>query len=293
MKTEPREPSRLPVRGTIATIGTAGALTLLLSFQGGPLAPSDAATAADEPFAADELITSDGSTATATDATIETLAVTGDAVATRWGDVQLEVTLEGGDIVEVVALQLPDSDRHTIAISEEVEPTLRAEAIASDSAIGLSVISGATYTSEAYAASLQSALDQADVAVAGAPAAGASDTTEPEDAAQDQEEEATEGATSVPVSDDVRTATGEAMSIRWGDVQVAVTVRGDDILDVETLAIPTDDRKSQRINSRAEPILREEAIAIDSSDVAVVSGATYTSEAYAGSLQSALDQLGF
>jgi uncharacterized protein with FMN-binding domain len=83
------------------------------------------------------------------------------------------------------------------------------------------------------------------------------------------------------------------MSIRWGDVQVAVTVQGDDILDVETLAVPTDDRKSQRINSRAVPMLREEAIAIDSSDVAVVSGATYTSEAYAGSLQSALDQLGF
>ena len=75
--------------------------------------------------------------------------------------------------------------------------------------------------------------------------------------------------------------------------EAPVTVHGDDILEVETLAIPTDDRKSQRINSRAEPILREEAIAIDSSDVAVVSGATYTSEAYAGSLQSALDQLGF
>lgn len=292
MKTEPREPSRLPVRGTIATIGTAGALTLLLSFQGGPLAPSDAATAADEPLATDELITTDGSTATATDATIEPLTVTGDAVATRWGDVQVEVTLEGGDIVEVVALQLPDSDRHTVAISGEVEPTLRAEAIASDSAIGLSVISGATYTSEAYAASLQSALDQADVAVADAPAAGASDTAEPEDLAQDQEDEVTEGAASVPASGEVRTATGDIVSIRWGDVQVAVTVQGDDILDVETLAMPTDDRKSERINSRAEPILREEAIAIDSSDVAVVSGATYTSEAYAGSLQSALDQLG-
>ena len=54
-----------------------------------------------------------------------------------------------------------------------------------------------------------------------------------------------------------------------------------------------DDRKSERINTTAEPILREEAITNDTADVAVVSGATYTSRAYAASLQSALDQLGF
>jgi uncharacterized protein with FMN-binding domain len=52
------------------------------------------------------------------------------------------------------------------------------------------------------------------------------------------------------------------------------------------------DQRSQRINSAAEPVLREEAIATDSADVSVVSGATYTSRAYAHSLQSALDRLG-
>jgi uncharacterized protein with FMN-binding domain len=56
--------------------------------------------------------------------------------------------------------------------------------------------------------------------------------------------------------------------------------------------MPTGDQRSARINTSAEPILREEAIATDSADVSVVSGATYTSEAYAASLQSALDQLG-
>ena len=65
-----------------------------------------------------------------------------------------------------------------------------------------------------------------------------------------------------------------------------------ELVGVETLAVPLDDRRSQRINATAEPILREEAIASDSADVSVVSGATYTSEAYAASLQSALDQLG-
>jgi uncharacterized protein with FMN-binding domain len=92
---------------------------------------------------------------------------------------------------------------------------------------------------------------------------------------------------------EVRTATGDAVSIRWGDVQVAVTVQADDVIEVVTLAMPMGDRRSQRISAGAEPVLREEAIAYDTANVSVVSGATYTSRAYATSLQSALDQVGF
>jgi uncharacterized protein with FMN-binding domain len=103
---------------------------------------------------------------------------------------------------------------------------------------------------------------------------------------------AAEEAVAEPPTDGTQMATGDAFTIRWGDVQVAVTVQGDDIIDVQTLAIPSSDRRSQRINAYAEPVLREEAIVADSSDVSVVSGATYTSQAYAASLQSALDQLG-
>jgi hypothetical protein len=85
---------------------------------------------------------------------------------------------------------------------------------------------------------------------------------------------------------------GDPVAIRWGEVQVAVTLEGGDIIDVESLALPLGDRHSSGINQRAEPVLRQQAIAIDSADVDVVSGATYTSRAYALSLQSALDQLG-
>ena len=271
------EPSRLPLRGTIAAAGTVGALALLLSFRGGPLAPGEPAFAADEPPATDELVSGSATETSGATVAAEPVTVAGDVVETRWGDVQVEVTLDGSDITEVVALTLPDSDQHTIEISEYVEPILREEAITSDSA-DVSVISGATYTSEAYARSLQSALDRAGPA------------TEAEVDATATEIEL-EASAAEPV-DALRTATGDAISIRWGDVQVAVTVDGDDVIDVETLAIPMDDRKSQRINTSAEPILREEAIASDSADVSVVSGATYTSEAYAASLQSALDQLG-
>ncbi len=280
MKTEPREPSRLPVRGTIAAAGTIGALALLLSFRGGPLAPTGSASAADDTaLATDELIaTAQATESTAAEAVVEPVSYTGDVVGIRWGDVQVEVTLEGSDITQVVALQMPASDHHTSDISDYVEPILREEAIASDSA-DVSVISGATYTSKAYAASLQSALDQADLAEEASAAA------EPQVTADASS--ATDTATT-----ESQTATGDAVSIPWGDVQVAVTVEGDDITAVETLAVPMGDRHSQRINSTAEPILREEAIASDSADVSVVSGATYTSRAYATSLQSALDQLG-
>ena len=292
MNTETREPSRLPVRGTVATVGTVGALVLLLSFEGGPLASTGPVTATEaEAPATDELIAAEATTeAAAADAVVEPVAYTGDAYATRWGDVQVEVTLEGSDITEVVTLQMPASDNHTIELSEYVEPILREEAITSDSAIGLSVISGATYTSEAYADSLQSALDQAELTTAAAVGEAEPGLDVEAETVETADAEAVEPAE--PVSAEVRTATGEAVAIRWGDVQVAVIVEGDDIIDVETLAMPMDDRKSQRINSQAEPVLREEAIAIDSADVSVISGATYTSEAYATSLQSALDQLG-
>jgi uncharacterized protein with FMN-binding domain len=292
MNNEPREPSRIPVRGAVGAVGTVGALALLLSFPGGPLAPGGSVTAADEPLASDEplatdeLITETTTETSGAEAVVEPLAITGDAYETRWGDVQVEITLEGSDITEVVALAMPASDDHTVEISEYVEPILREEAITYDSA-DVSVISGATYTSEAYALSLQSALDQAGLAESSEIAG------EAEVAAEEPAEESVAAESVAAEADgETMTATGDAVAIRWGDVQVAVTVQGDDIIGVETLAIPMDDRKSQRINTSAEPVLREEAITYDTTDVSVVSGATYTSEAYAASLQSALDQLG-
>ena len=180
MNEEPREPTRLPVRGTIAAVGTVGALALLLSFRGGPLAPGDTVTAqVAEGLASDELIVATASETSGAGAVVESLP----------------------PVAEIV--------------------------------------------------------------------------------------------TDAPAMAEVRTATGDAVSIRWGDVQVAVTVQAGDIIEVETLAMPMDDRRSQRINAGAEPVLREEAITYDTADVSVISGATYTSRAYATSLQSALDQVGF
>jgi uncharacterized protein with FMN-binding domain len=56
--------------------------------------------------------------------------------------------------------------------------------------------------------------------------------------------------------------------------------------------LPSDKPKSARISQAAGPRLRQEALSAQSANIDVVSGATYTSEGYAQSLQGALDQIG-
>lgn len=82
---------------------------------------------------------------------------------------------------------------------------------------------------------------------------------------------------------------GSAVRIRWGDVQVQVSIQEGEISDVEFLTYPTDPRSLQ-INSQAAPILTQEAIESQSADVQVISGATFTSLAFMESLSSALSQ---
>ncbi|GAA3691106.1 hypothetical protein GCM10023081_30650 [Arthrobacter ginkgonis] len=86
------------------------------------------------------------------------------------------------------------------------------------------------------------------------------------------------------------TVTGDAYSTRWGDVQVRITVEGGEITDVEAVELPERDGHSQRISQVAEPVLREEVLSSQSTDVQLVGGATYTSRAYLDSLQSAIDK---
>jgi uncharacterized protein with FMN-binding domain len=90
-----------------------------------------------------------------------------------------------------------------------------------------------------------------------------------------------------------RTATGTAVDTQYGAAQVRVTVKGGKITDIEALQLQGNDPRSQQISSSAEPILKQEALAKQSADIDAVSGATYTSDSYTQSLQSALDKLGF
>lgn len=100
-------------------------------------------------------------------------------------------------------------------------------------------------------------------------------------------------ATSTPATAGVAgTFTGSAASTRYGTVQVSITVAGGSITDVTALKLTDADRKSVQISSRAAPVLRQSVLAAQSAKVSVVSGATYTSDGYLQSLQSALDQAG-
>ncbi|WP_448810896.1 FMN-binding protein [Agromyces bauzanensis] len=84
----------------------------------------------------------------------------GTTVSTRFGDVQVRVTISGGAITDVTAMHLTDHDGRSISISNRAAPILRDEVLQAQSA-SVSMVGGATYTSAAYLQSLQSALDQA------------------------------------------------------------------------------------------------------------------------------------
>ena len=86
--------------------------------------------------------------------------VTGPVVQTQFGPVQVQVTIANGKITNVTALQLPSDRQRSAYISGIVGPMLQSEALTAQSA-QIDLISGATYTSDAYAQSLQAALDQA------------------------------------------------------------------------------------------------------------------------------------
>ena len=176
----------IPTRAATALLATVFGLALLLSFKT-PTTPSLAAgtnadsaivgdaaasaapptTSTEEAATVDEGATTDGSVATPTaeptDASSGAYAdgtYSGSVIRTRFGDVQVEVTISGGVLADVAALELPSGDRHSAAISEGVAPILREEALTAQDA-NIDLLSGATYTSSAYAESLQAALDAA------------------------------------------------------------------------------------------------------------------------------------
>ena len=89
-----------------------------------------------------------------------------------------------------------------------------------------------------------------------------------------------------------KTVTGDAADTRYGPVQVKITVTNGKITAASAVDYPRNDPRDQEINSYAIPQLNSEAVAAGSAQIDTVSGATYTSEGYAASLQSALDKAG-
>lgn len=96
--------------------------------------------------------------------------------------------------------------------------------------------------------------------------------------------------TSGSASAGTTTITGTAVETRYGAVQVKVTFSGSTITAVDTVQSPSRDGRDVEINQRALPILEQEVLASQSASIDTVSGATYTSEGYMQSVQSAIDQ---
>ncbi|MFJ8534924.1 FMN-binding protein [Streptomyces sp. NPDC093591] len=194
--------------------------------------------------------------------------VTGDAVQTQYGAVQVRITVSGGKITKAETVQAPKGGQSDQVTANAV-PKLNQAAVAAGTA-DIDAVSGATYTSAGYKESLQSALDKAQASAgssqgsAGAQGSGAAQA---------------------------RTITGSVSQTQYGPVQVRITVSGGKITKAETVQAPKGGQSDQ-VTANAVPKLNQAAVAAGSADIDAVSGATYTSAGYKESLQSALDQAG-
>lgn len=98
----------------------------------------------------------------------------------------------------------------------------------------------------------------------------------------------TAGASTAP-----RSANGTPENYGYGTMTVSVTIDGQHIAQVSVAHLQTIDPYSQSLAQQVIPMLKQEVLNAQSANIQGVSGATYTSEAYAYSLQAALNHLGF
>jgi len=110
-------------------------------------------------------------------------------------------------------------------------------------------------------------------------------------ATQSAEPTATQSAAVTSGKAQSGTFIGEPNTMRYGTVQVKITISGGKIVDA--VAIQAPGGRDQRYTDMAVPVMRQKVLAAQSSNVTAVSGASYTSYAYWVSLQSALTKAGW
>ncbi|MER6737471.1 FMN-binding protein [Streptomyces puniciscabiei] len=259
-----------PIRRVVlATAATVSGVVLLLSLKpaSDPAAASAAGAAPQQPVAGQQ--SPQGGQQGGAQAPAGSGTVTGDATQTQYGTVQVRLTVASGKITKAEAVQAPKgglSDQKTAM----AVPKLNQEAVAAQSA-QIDAVSGATYTSNGYKKSLQSALDR--MKTSAGSSTGASAGSAPSGAAQ------------------ARTVTGKVVQTQYGPVQVRITVSGGKITKAEAVQAPKGGLSDQK-TAMAVPRLNQEAVTAGNAHIDAVSGATYTSTGYQQSLQSALDQAG-
>ncbi|MFE0039024.1 FMN-binding protein [Streptomyces sp. NPDC058991] len=277
----------------IAVAGTTSAVALLLTLkQPGTTVAGAASQAGGAPPAASAPAGSG-----AVPAGGET--VLGDEADTQFGPVQVELTLSDGRITGARAVKVPSTDANSRKIAADAVPKLNQAAVAAQSG-EIDAVSGATYTSQGYIRSLQSALDKAGAAGTGAgdgaeqgatPGAGSGAGTPGGDAGTGSGGGSGSGSGSGE-GGATESVLGDVAGTQYGDVQVRLTVSGGRVTAAEAVKAPSSDANSRKIAADAVPKLNQAAVAAQSAEIDAVSGATYTSQGYIRSLQSALDKAG-
>lgn len=152
-------PKRTPAAAAAATAGLA--VVLIAHTAGGHVASAAPPASKNTPQTA--LPPSGGQTGSTSPTTSSGPKVTGSAVGALeqfgYGEVSVKVTAQSGRVVNVSVVTLRVAESYSQSIAQQVVPMLKNEVVSAQSA-RISAISGATYTSEGYAASVQSALDK-------------------------------------------------------------------------------------------------------------------------------------
>ncbi|MCX4760702.1 FMN-binding protein [Streptomyces sp. NBC_01275] len=211
---------------------------------------------------------------------------TGDVTQTQYGAVQVRITVVNNKITKSEAVQAPKggtSDQKT----ELSVPKLNAAVVTKQSA-DVDTVSGATYTSEGYKKSLQSAIDKANASATSSSSGSGSASTSPSASPSGSSPSGSSGSSGAAQA---RTVTGTVSQTQYGPVQVRITVANGKITKAEAVQAPKGGTSDQK-TALSVPKLNAAAVAAGSADIDSVSGATYTSEGYKKSLQSALDQAG-
>jgi uncharacterized protein with FMN-binding domain len=86
--------------------------------------------------------------------------------------------------------------------------------------------------------------------------------------------------------------TGKSVDTPFGSVQVQIVVAAGKITDIKPLHLTDYGGRSVEISNQAVPMLHDEVLQSQSSQVSSIGGATYTSDGYLTSVQSAIDKAG-
>lgn len=157
-------------RVILAAVSTVAGLTALLSFKTRPTpalaagrSTANPATGAGSNSPANARAshgTTNTTPATTPAGANGTKTIDGATADTRFGPVQVEITVANGKVTGVHAVEYPTERRRDVQINDYAIPILDQEAVAAKTA-NIDMVSGATYTSTGYIKSLQSALDKA------------------------------------------------------------------------------------------------------------------------------------